>query len=297
MILSAKGLSQHSIILPLWKDHIPNQLPNHKEEVESLKDPGLLWIENVQDPSIEVFLPAKANANGKAVLICPGGGYEGLAYDWEGTDIAKLLNSKGIAGIVLKYRLPDPASFSNHSSVPLQDAQRALKMIRYHAGEWNIKPDKIGVMGFSAGGHLASTLGTHFTKKVYSVSDAVETLSARPDFMILIYPVISMKKTITHNGSREALLGNNPSLAMIDEYSNELQIKSNTPPVFILHASDDNSVSVKNSTGFYNALKEKQISVEMHIYPEGGHGFSLAMDNKHLKTWPQRLFDWLEIIN
>jgi len=296
MILSAKGLSQHSIILPLWKDYIPNQLPNHKEEVESLKDPGLLWIENVQDPSIEVFLPAKANANGKAVLICPGGGYEGLAYDWEGTDIAKLLNSKGIAGIVLKYRLPDPESFMNHSTIPLQDAQRAMRIIHYHAKEWNIEEDKIGVMGFSAGGHLASTLGTHFTKKTTLQPDATDLLNARPDFMILIYPVISMDKSITHEGSRNALLGVNPSQKLINDYSNELHVKENTPPTFLLHATDDDDVPVENSIKFYKALKEKKITVEMHVYPNGGHGFSLALNNKHLNTWPQRLFDWLQIL-
>jgi acetyl esterase/lipase len=296
MILSVTGTSQHSIILPLWKDHIPNQIPNHKKEAENLREPGLIWIENVQFPTIEVLLPAKRSANGKAVLICPGGGYEGLAYDWEGTDIAKLLNSKGIAGIVLKYRLPDSESFTDQSVVPLQDAQRALRMIRYHAKEWNIESDKIGVMGFSAGGHLASTLGTHFTMKTNTRSDAIDALSARPDFMILIYPVISMKKIITHEGSRNELLGEGPSLKLIDEYSNELHVKSNTPPTFIVHATDDTSVPVENSIGFYLALKQKGIPVEMHIYPDGGHGFSLALDNKYLNTWPQRLFDWLDRI-
>ena len=294
MIISTSGFSQHSLVLPLWENAIPNQKPVHKKETQSLMEPGLIWIENVQSPSIEVFLPAKGNANGKAVLICPGGGYEGLAYDWEGTDIAKLLNSKGIAGIVLKYRLPDPESFMNHSMIPLQDAQRAMRIIRYHAKEWNIEEDKLGVMGFSAGGHLASTLGTHFTKKTTLQPDATDLLNARPDFMILIYPVISMDNLITHEASKNVLLGVNPSRKLVNDYSNELHVKENTPPTFLLHATDDDDVPVENCIKFYKALKEKKITVEMHVYPNGGHGFSLALNNKHLNTWPQRLFDWLQ---
>jgi acetyl esterase/lipase len=292
--MALTSFAQSSFILPLWDNEIPNHIKSDNKETKAQKEPGIIWIEHVQIPTIEVFLPANANANGQAVLICPGGGYEGLAYDWEGTDIAKLLNSKGIAGIVLKYRLPDAKSFSNSQEVPLQDAQRALRLTRYHAVEWNISPDKIGIMGFSAGGHLASTLGTHFDLKTYNLNDAIDKLSARPDFMILIYPVISMNKSITHIGSKNALLGKDASQELIDEFSNELQIKENTPPTFVLHATDDDSVPVENSIKFYMALKEKYIAVEMHIYPDGGHGFSLALNNKHLNTWPKRLFDWLQ---
>ena len=253
------SFAKSSFVLPLWNDEIPNMIKTADEkETQEDREPGLLWIEKVQIPTLEVFLPSKGNASGKAVLICPGGGYEGLAYDWEGTDIAKLLNSRGIAGIVLKYRLPDPESFTDQSVVPLQDAQRAMRIIRYHAKEWNIEVDKIGVMGFSAGGHLASTLGTHFTKKTTLQPDATDLLNARPNFMILIYPVISMDKSITHEGSRNALLGVNPSRKLINEYSNELHIKKNTPPTFLLHATDDDTVPVENSIELYKALKEKK---------------------------------------
>jgi len=288
------SFAQNSFILPLWYGEIPNRIDNNEKETQVNKNPGLIWVEKVQKPTIEVFLPSKANANGQAVLICPGGGYEGLAYDWEGTDIAKMLNSKGIAGIVLKYRLPVSKSITNRSIVPLQDAQRAIKLVRHNSEAWHIDKDKIGIMGFSAGGHLASTLGTHFNVKTFTKPDSIDLLSARPDYMILIYPVISMNGLITHEGSKNALLGNQPSQNLIDEYSNELQVQENTPPTFIVHATDDDSVPAENSLEFYKSLKEKQIDVEMHIYPDGGHGFSLALNNKHLNTWPQRLFEWLQ---
>jgi len=288
--------AQNSFILPLWNDKVPNRIESNEKETQVNKDPGLLWIENVQIPTIEVFLPSKGNANGQAVLICPGGGYKGLAYDWEGTDIAKLLNSRGIAGIVLKYRLPDLKFFTNSQEVPLQDAQRAIRLVRYHAKKWNILPEKIGIMGFSAGGHLASTLGTHFDVKTSDINDSVNNISAKPNFMILVYPVISMNDNITHEGSKRALLGEDPEQSLVDYYSNELQVKSNTPSTFIIHSTDDDSVPVENCIEFYKALKDKQIAIEMHIYPDGGHGFSLAIKNKHLNTWPQRLFEWLQIL-
>ena len=281
------------IILPLWKGSVPNLKNSIATETRSIKEPGLTWIEKVVSPTIEVFLPAKGNANGKAVLICPGGGYEGVAYDWEGTDIAKLLNSKGIAGIVLKYRLPDPALFTNSPFVPLQDVQRAIRLIRYHAKKWNVDDSHVGVMGFSAGGHLASTLGTHFNAKTLSGNLVVDTLSARPDFMILMYPVISMKDGLTHEGSRNALLGNTPAGDLTEEFSNELQVKNDTPPAFIVHSADDDTVPVENSLVFFSALKKKNIPVEMHIYPDGGHGYSLALNNSHLSTWAERMLEWI----
>ncbi|MCD6542894.1 MAG: alpha/beta hydrolase [Flavobacteriaceae bacterium] len=294
--LTLTSFAQSSFILPIWKGEIPNQIKSDEKETQEYREPGLLWIENVQIPTIEVFLPAKANANGQAVLICPGGGYGGLAYDWEGTDIAKLLNARGIAGIVLKYRIPNPKNFTNSREVPLQDAQRAIRLVRYHAKKWNILPEKIGIMGFSAGGHLASTLGTHFDVKTSNINDSVNNISAKPNFMILVYPVISMNDNITHEGSKRALLGKEPKQSLVDYYSNELQVKSNTPSTFMIHSTDDDAVPVENSIEFYKALKEKQIAVEMHIYPDGGHGFSLALNNKHLNTWPQRLFEWLQIL-
>lgn len=242
-------------------------------------------ITHVQNPMIEVYLPSTSQATGQAVIICPGGGYRKLAYDKEGTDIAKYLKGRGVAGIVLKYRLPDDDSNIEPHKTPLMDAKKAMMLVRKNAQSWNIDSSKVGIMGFSAGGHLASTLGTHFDEK------------SRPDFMILIYPVISFSESFTHMGSRKNLIGKNPTQELISFYSNELQIKENTPPTFIVHASDDQSVPVENSLAFYRGLVEKEISAEMHIYPYGGHGFGLASGRGYLNSWPERMIDWLSANN
>jgi acetyl esterase/lipase len=284
-------INAQDTIIKLWpKGKIPNQLTSNEKETH--KKEGILIISNVQEPKIEVFLPAKQNATGKAVLIFPGGGYGILAYDWEGTDIAKYLNGKGIAGIVVKYRLPSDVSQTNKQNVPLIDAQRALRMVRYHAKDFNITKDKIGVIGFSAGGHLASTLGTHFLEPLYDAIDAADTESARPDFMALGYPVISMGP-MTHEGSKANLLGNNPTQKLQDYFSNEKQVTINTPPTFLLHATDDNAVPVENSLLFYKALKDKGVSATMHIFPKGGHGFSLALNDQYLKGWTALMYEWI----
>ncbi len=286
-----KSIAQNHT-LPLW-----SVIPNHYEsdEKENQKEGDMLWVTNVQVPDITVYLPAKKHATGQAVVICPGGGYHGLAYDWEGDDIARWYNSKGIAAVVLRYRLPISKSVVNKHEVPLQDAQRAMRLVRHHAADWNINKDEIGVMGFSAGGHLASTLGTHFDDETKLANkDAIDLLSARPDFMVLIYPVISMREKTTHKGSKFALLGENPDQKLADYYSNELQIKENTPPTFLLHSTDDKSVPVENSLLFYKGLREKNIpNCEMHIYPEGGHGYSLAIGQGRLQGWTDRLYEWL----
>ncbi|MDT0649745.1 alpha/beta hydrolase [Autumnicola edwardsiae] len=287
-------MAQHET-LPLWPDEIPNSQKSDEKEL-SAKD-GINWITKVQEPNIAVYLPAKQSATGQAVVICPGGGYAGLAYDWEGTDFAKWLNSKGIAGIVLKYRLPGSKSVKVSYEAPLQDVQRAIRMVRAHSQDWNINKNKVGVIGFSAGGHLASTLGTHFDHQDSFEKDFVDALSARPDFMALIYPVITMDEKFTHQGSKNALLGNNPSKELVENFSNELQVKQNTPPTFLIHATDDESVPVENSLRFYEALKAKKIPVEMHIYPEGGHGFSFGLGKGYLSSWTDRLADWLHGLN
>ncbi|MEJ2544188.1 MAG: alpha/beta hydrolase [Calditrichaceae bacterium] len=287
-------LGQNSVI-SLWTDNIPNSQKSNEIEVRDTTTAVL--ISYVQNPDISVYLPSKGIATGQAVVICPGGGYRVLAYDKEGTDIAKWLNSKGIAGIVLKYRLPiSKSNVITHKS-PLLDVQRAIRLTRYHADQWNIKRDKIGIMGFSAGGHLASTAGTHFDSGDESAVDLVETISSRPDFMILIYPVITLNEKFTHQGSKTALLGENPDPKLVRYYSNELQVKNLTPPTFIVHAGDDGTVPVENSIFFYQALKDKGIKAELHIYPEGGHGFSLAIGRSYLKTWPDRCSDWLKSLN
>lgn len=292
LIVVTKSMSQ-SLEIPLWENDVPNYRQTDEKEVR--ENVEILRISKVQQPAIEVYLPVKRNATGQAVVICPGGGYGVLAYDWEGTDIAKWLNTKGIAAIVLKYRLPNSKSVLVRHEVPLQDAQRAMRLVRSRAKEWNIDPAKIGIMGFSAGGHLASTLGTHFDQKIASdAADAVNALSARPDFMVLIYPVITMKETYTHKGSRNSLLGENPDQKLVDLYSNELQVKPNTPPTFIVHSTDDGGVPVENSLLFYEALRKNKVPAEMHIYPMGGHGYSLGLQHGYLQTWPDRLYDWLQ---
>lgn len=280
-------------IIPLWpQGEIPNRVDSDEKEVHERN--GILRISKVQKPTIEVYLPAKANATGQAMLIFPGGGYGILAYDWEGTDIAKFLNGKGIAGIVVKYRLPSDISQSEKWNVPLIDAQRALRLTRSKAKDFNIEANKIGIMGFSAGGHLASTLGTHYEEKVYGAVDSIDQESARPDFMALIYPVITFGETSTHKGSQKNLLGDAPKSETITHFSNEKQVTENTPPTFLAHATDDLAVPVENSVVFFEALKENGVKGTLHVYPKGGHGFSLARKDMHLRTWTERLFDWME---
>lgn len=294
LILNTLCLGQN-YRLPLWTNDIPNSQKTN--EIEIRDTTNAVRISYVQNPDISVYLPSKGIATGQAVVICPGGGYRILAYDKEGTDIAKWLNSKGIAGIVLKYRLPvSKSNIINHKS-PLLDAQCAIRLTRYHANKWNIKKDKIGIMGFSAGGHLASSAGTHFDIGDENAVDPVDSISSRPDFMILIYPVITFNETFTHNGSRTALIGENPDLALVQYYSNEMQVKKDTPPTFIIHAGDDGAVPVENSLLFYQALKDNGITAELHLYPEGGHGFSLAIGRNYLETWPDRCIDWLKSLN
>lgn len=294
LIITNQIIGQDTIV-PLWpKDKIPNRIESDEKEEFFVHD-GIQMYSKVQEPTLEVYLPAAQNATGEAMLIFPGGGYWILAYDWEGTDIAKFLNGKGIAGIVVKYRLPSSKSQKDKHNVPLIDAQRALRMVRSKASEFHIDPAKIGILGFSAGGHLASTLGTHFEEKVYEPIDEIDKESARPDFMALGYPVITFGE-MTHGGSKGNLIGENPKSEVVTHFSNEKQVNENTPPTFLFHATDDDGVPVENSLLFYRALKDKGVSATMHIYPKGGHGFSLARENKHLRTWTERLFEWMEAL-
>lgn len=292
LVLPLAVMAQDTI-MPLWpKDKMPNRIKSDDKEVHDYQD--ILRISKVQEPAIAVYLPAKKSATGQAMLIFPGGGYGILAYDWEGTDIAKFLNSKGIAGIVVKYRLPSDVSQTDKHNVPLIDAQRALRIVRGKAKEYHIDSNKIGIMGFSAGGHLASTLGTHFNEKVYEPIDEFDGQSARPDFMGLIYPVVTFTQTTKHSGSEKALLGENASREMQEHFSNELQVTAQTPPTLLVHAIDDKGVPVENSLLFFQALKDNDVPATMHIYPTGGHGFSLARNNPHLRGWTERMFEWME---
>jgi len=280
-LLSTTHTFSQSMKINLWPEgNIPLSIKNNLQEQAISTD--IVRIGKVQVPKIEVYLPNKRSVTGQAVIICPGGGYSILAYDWEGTDVAKLLNAHGIAAIVLKYRLPDSLSSTAPDQVPLMDAKQAMRIVREKAASWNINPNKIGIMGFSAGGHLASTLSTHFEEET------------KPNFSILIYPVISMDKSIAHMGSRNNLIGKQPSEEMAKLYSNELQVTANTPPTFLIHATDDQSVPVENSLLYYQALKKNKVPTEMHIYPAGGHGFGLANGNRSLESWPVLLIEWMK---
>ena len=280
------------ITLPLWA---AGKVPNYQktDETEKRDTTETVHITRVQSPDITVYMPSKRNATGQAVIICPGGGYVTLSSSWEGSDVAKLLNAKGITAIVLKYRLPNSKSNIVPNLSPLLDAKRAIRMTRYYAAKWNINKNKVGIMGFSAGGHLASTLGTHFDDGDVNSKDSIEQFSSRQDFMVLVYPVISMSKPIMHAGSRNSLIGEKPTDDLAKLYSNELQVTKQTPPTFLVHATDDRTVPVENSLLFYQALKDNGIPAEMHIYPVGGHGFGLALGKGYLETWTERLVDWM----
>lgn len=277
--------------LNLWPEGIPGVILNNTYvEKPTLAEGIYTRFEKVTSPDLFVYLPNKENATGTAVLICPGGGYSMLAFNHEGIAIAKWLNEHGIAGIILKYRQPSDLIMKDKSIGPLQDAQEALRIIRRNAAGWNIKPSKIGVMGFSAGGHLASTLSTHFTEKVYDVKD---TVSARPDFSILIYPVISMDASFTHMGSRKNLIGDNPSDEAVKRFSNELQVTEKTPPAFLVHSGDDTTVPVKNSIEYYQSLQKYGIPSELHIFRKGGHGYGMSVNSGTQSSWPDLCLKWM----
>lgn len=277
-------------VIPLWNT-IPDEIKasNYKEKEES-KDGKVQSTSLVSVPTLTAFFPAVTKPNQTAVVILPGGGYSHLAIDKEGTKIAEWFNTLGIPAFVLKYRLPSDLIMKNKNIGPLQDAQEAIRYVRQNAVKWNINPNKIGIMGFSAGGHLASTLSTHYDDKVY---ESAFKVSARPDFSVLIYPVISMENEITHKGSQINLLGESPSQELIDSFSNEKKVNAKTPPAFLIHATDDTVVIPENSINYYLALKKNGVSAEMHIYEKGGHGFGLGT-NYTSKFWPKQLENWLK---
>ena len=294
-LVSNLALFAQDFRLPLYTGEIPNSIKTDTKEKIETKD--IVLISNVQDPDIAVYLPTKRFATGQAVVICPGGGYWVLAYDLEGTDIAKYLNSIGVAAIVLKSRLPTSGNTKVPHKAPIMDAQRAIRLVRANACKWNINPNKIGIMGFSAGGHLASTAGTHFDSGDKNSKDSVETQSCRPDFMILMYPVISFVDPSLHSGSIKSLLGVNPEKELLNLYSNELHVTEDTPPTFIALADNDTGVPAENSLLMYKALRQHKISAELHIFSEGGHGFGLGTGNEHIAQWTNSLKLWLNWLN
>ncbi len=268
LLLSATLLEGQTI--PLWPS----------------KAPGAIGDEDADRPTLTAYLPDKAS--GTAVVVCPGGGYGHLAMDHEGVQIARWLNSLDIAAFVLKYRIAP----RYHHPAPLLDAQRAIRTVRHRAAEYRVAADRIGIWGFSAGGHLASTAGTHFDAGNPEAADPIDRASSRPDFLILAYPAISFTTDYTHKGSRRNLLGDNPDPELVKNLSNELQVTPRTPPAFLFHTDGDKGVPAENSVLFYLALRKAGVPAEMHIYEKGPHGVGLAPKDPILSTWADRLKDW-----
>ena len=287
MLMSAVILTRaQEKAIPLYPDGVPNSKPTPASYVEK-NDKG--WVTTVSIPTITPYLPQKGTANGTAIVIFPGGSYAGLSMENEGSSIAKAFNGIGVTAFLVKYRLPSDDIMVDKTIGPLQDAQQAILMVRKHVAEWGIKADKIGIIGFSAGGHLASTEGTHFDKVVI---DDKDNISVRPDFMVLLYPVISMGP-MAHAFSRENLLGKTPSAEKLELYSNEKQVTANTPPTFLVQAADDNVVPVQNSLLFFDALLNAKVKAEMHIFQAGGYGFGLN-NPKSKDKWFNWCKNWLD---
>ena len=271
------------------------------EKAAALQRIELLWpngaagakgADDGDKPTLTIYLPSKEKATGAAVVICPGGGYGHLAMDHEGHQVAQWLNSLGVAGFILKYRHRNSGAGYGHPA-PLQDAQRAIRMVRSGAKRWNIEPGRIGILGFSAGGHLASTAGTHFDKGKAEAKDPIERVSCRPDFMVLVYPVISLSEWCAHSGSRRNLLGDNPDKKLVEDLSSEKQVTAETPPTFLVHTYEDKGVPAENSIYFYLALRKAKVEAEMHIYEKGRHGFGLGKKTDAVSSWPVRCADWM----
>jgi acetyl esterase/lipase len=275
-------------VLPLYTNSIPDSKPSQVRETSETSN-GRTSIANVVQPTLTVFVPDRAKANGTSVIICPGGGYARLAIDHEGYDVARRLNELGVTAFVLKYRLPNGQSQPDKSIAPLLDAQQALRMVRQLAPKYNLNPERIGLMGFSAGGHLAATAGTHFAQPI---GDNPGPASVRPAFLVLLYPVISFSDSLKHTGSRDNLIGASAAPDQVRQYSNELQVTAQTPPTFLVHAEDDNVVPVQNSLVFYQSLRRHGVPTEMHLYPKGGHGFGLA-NTTTKDQWIERLQNWM----
>jgi acetyl esterase/lipase len=252
--------------------------------------PGALGTQPEDQPSLTPFVLAKGTGSGTAVVICPGGGYQNLSMDKEGYQVARWLNSLGVSAFVLQYRLGP----RYHHPIELEDAQRAIRMVRARAAQYGLQTDRIGIMGFSAGGHEASTAGTHYDAGNPAAPDPLDRPGSRPDFMVLCYPVITFGP-FAHAGSRRNLLGNNPDPKLVELLSNELQVTKDTPPTFLYHTTNDSVVPVENSVLFYSALRKAGVPAELHIYERGPHGVGLAQDDPVLSSWPGRLADWLKI--
>jgi acetyl esterase/lipase len=252
--------------------------------------PGAVGTTDADKPALTIYTPPADKANGTAVVVCPGGGYGALAMGHEGKDVAAWLTKRGVTAFVLKYRL---GKRYRHPA-PMQDVQRALRTVRARAKEFEIDPHKVGVWGFSAGGHLASTAATHFDDGKADADDPIEKQSCRPDFAILCYPVISMEPPYTHSGSRNNLLGDKPDAKLVESLCNDKQVTAKTPPTFLFHTNEDKGVPAENSVLFYLALRKHGVPAELHIYEKGGHGVGLAPNDPVLSSWPDRLEAWMK---
>lgn len=287
IVINTTNLNAQEII-PLYTGEIPNSKPTTNKEKSELGADGILRISEVSVPTLSIYALKNQKKN-PAVIICPGGGYKILAASHEGSDVAKALNQMGVTAFVLKYRIPDDSTMPDKSIGPLQDAQRAIQMVRENVEKWGVDPSKIGIMGFSAGGHLAASASTRYDEQV--IENPKQT-SLRPDFSILIYPVISFMEEVTHKGSRTNLLGPNQGQQKLERYSNELNTSAQSPPAFLVHAGDDVAVPAANSIRYYEALLKHKIYSSLIIYPHGGHGF--GMNNKTTADkWMDSLKNWL----
>lgn len=276
--------------IPLWPGVAPGSEEFTGEEIYDPRKDDNSWVMGVSRPTLTLYVPDEQKRTGAAIVICPGGGYRGMAINKEGYVFAKWLCERGIVAGVLKYRCG--GGLHKHP-VPLNDAQRAVRILRSRASEWNIDTDKIGVAGFSAGGHLASTAGTHVVDGDASAEDPLERVSSRANFLVLIYPVISMQEGVTHQGSKKNLLGENPDEELVQLLSNELHVTADTGPTFLVNAYDDNAVLAENSLLFYQALRKHKIPAEMHLYEVGGHGFGMYRGDRSADRWPDLLEKWL----
>lgn len=286
MLLTAHAQTDTIILYPKGVPGLKGiQIPEDSKTTD-----GITRVKDITQPALYVYQP-KSKTSDAAVIICPGGGYRILAIDHEGFDIAKWFNERGITAFVLKYRLPQDELFENAEIRPLQDAQQAIRIVRKEAAKYGISPVKIGIMGFSAGGHLASTASTHFNTQVGEIIDP--SLSVRPDFSLLIYPVITFGAENTHSGSRDNLIGANAPVTKIELYSNEKHVTAETPPTFLISTTDD-GVSPENSILYFQACRKNKVPVEMHIYEKGGHGYALKKKGSGpVETWPYRMEDWM----
>jgi acetyl esterase/lipase len=286
-VMAIYGRAQQEMAMYLSKP-IPGAIPSDVKEKSETGTDGVLRVSQVTMPTLTYYAPSRHNASNAAIIICPGGGYGILAIGKEGHDVAKIFASWGIHAFVLKYRLPNAALQSNPSFAPLQDAQEAIRLVRQKAASWQIDENKIGIMGFSAGGHLAASASTHFNTPVLQGNNMCQ-----PNASILIYPVISFSDSLTHKGSKQNLIGRNPIPGLVILFSNEKQVQPNTPPAFLVHSGDDGAVPVGNTIEYYNALQQNKIPAEMHVYPKGGHGY--GMNNKTTSDkWMDRLLNWLK---